>query len=595
MAGRIPQDFIDDLVNRADLGELIGNRVALKKAGREYKGCCPFHNEKTPSFTVSPDKGFYHCFGCGAHGTAIGFLMEYDKMEFVEAIEELASMVGAEVPREAGSAEAPGPSNTPLYELLGEVAPFYQEQLKQSTQAIDYLKSRGLDGETAKRFQVGYAPAGWDALVKQFGERAAVREQLLTTGMCIRKEDRVYDRFRDRVMFPIRDSRGRVIGFGGRTMDGSEPKYLNSPETPVFHKGRELYGLYEARQELRNIERMLVVEGYMDVISLSQHGVHNSVATLGTATTADHLKRLFRLTQEIIYCFDGDRAGRQAAWRALQVSLPEMREGRQIRFLFLPDGEDPDTIVRAEGAAGLEIRLQDSLALSDYMLRELREQTDMETMDGRARLAELAKPLLRMLPDGVYKDLLNQQLAREVGLGADQLSRHIGESENPAPSEYTREAQPVRRQQTGNVTPVRHAVRVILHYSDKLDNFDIPEDLEHCDMAGVPLLMELLHAVHGQKGLRSGALIQRFHDRPERSHLEKLQGQDIPPLNSPVQELNDTLKRIVATAKQQRFEELSAKAASMTPEELQEWNTLRLWKAGKPPPDASENEAEPAA
>ncbi|MDG1462150.1 MAG: DNA primase, partial [Gammaproteobacteria bacterium] len=493
MAGLIPQDFIDDLCNRVDLSEVIGNRITLKKAGREYKGCCPFHNEKTPSFTVSPDKGFYHCFGCGAHGTAIGFLMEHDKLEFVEAIEELASLVGVDVPRHDNGNDKPTHSNAPLYELLGNVANFYQEQLKQSSAAIEYLKARGLNGETAQRFMIGFAPAGWDNLVKKLGEQSINRENLLTTGMLIRKEDRVYDRFRERVQFPIRDSRGRIIGFGGRTMDGSEPKYLNSPETPVFHKGRELYGLYEARQALRNIERLLVVEGYMDVISLSQHGVHNAVATLGTATTPEHLKRLFRITQEVVFCFDGDRAGRQAAWRALQVSLAEMKEGRQIRFLFLPDGEDPDSIVRQEGSAGLAQRLDQSLALSDYMLRELRQQTDMDSMDGRARLAELAKPLLRELPDGVYRDLLSQQLAREVGLDSQRMSQHIGES---AGHDTPPQRQPSRRQSgTGRVTPVRHAVRVILHYAKSIKDIKVPDELPNIDQPGVPLLLELLDAV----------------------------------------------------------------------------------------------------
>jgi DNA primase len=473
MAGRIPQDFIDDLVNRVDLSEVIGNRITLKKAGREYKGCCPFHNEKTPSFTVSPDKGFYHCFGCGAHGTAIKFLTEHDKMDFVEAIEELASLVGVDVPREADDNDAPrGPSNAPLYELMNQVAQFYQKQLKDAQEAIDYLKSRSLDGTTAQRFMLGFAPSGWDNLAQQLGDTSTNREHLLTAGMLIRKDERVYDRFRERVQFPIRDSRGRVIGFGGRTLDGSEPKYLNSPETPIFHKGRELYGLYEAKQALRNIDRLLVVEGYMDVISLSQHGVHNAVATLGTATTPDHLKRIFRITQEVVFCFDGDRAGRQAAWRALQVSLPEMREGRQVRFLFLPEGEDPDTIVKTEGSVGIQRRLEDSLPLSDYLLRELSAQTDMSSMDGRARLAELAKPLLRQLPEGVYRDLLNQKVAAEVGIDSQRLSQHIGEANaTPAPT-YSRKAS--KPPSTGNITPVRHAVRVILHYCQALQDVQIP-------------------------------------------------------------------------------------------------------------------------
>lgn len=578
MAGLIPQDFIDELLSRADLSEVVGNRVALKKAGREYKGCCPFHNEKTPSFTVSPDKGFYHCFGCGAHGSAIRFLMDHDKMEFVEAIEELAQMVGVDVPRDTSTNEQPVKSNAPLYDLLGEVAAFYQQQLKQSPVAVEYLKARGLDGETAQRFLIGFAPPGWDSLLKHLGEKSTNRDHLLTTGMLIRKEDRVYDRFRERVQFPIRDSRGRVLGFGGRTLDGSEPKYLNSPETPVFHKGRELYGLYEARQMLRHIDQLLVVEGYMDVISLSQHGVHNAVATLGTATTSDHLKRLFRITQEVVFCFDGDRAGRQAAWRALQVSLPEMKEGRQVRFLFLPDGEDPDTIVRTEGSIGLQRRLDDSLQLSDYLMRELRDQTDMSSMDGRARLAELAKPLLRELPQGVYLDLLSQQIAKEIGLDSSRLSQHLNEANKAAPQKAMR---PLKKPGgSGKVTLVRHAVRVILHYSQEIRSLDIPEQLAQVDQPGIPLLLELLGSLKSQKGITSGALIQRFDDRPERDALEKLQGLPIPELQDATKELHDTLLRIVHIASEQRLQALTEKATDgLDTDEMAELRELHQWKA----------------
>ncbi len=580
MAGLIPQDFIDDLLNRVDLAEVVGNRVSIKKAGREFKGCCPFHSEKTPSFTVSPDKGFYHCFGCGAHGNAIGFLMENDKMEFVEAIEELAAMIGVDVPREAGSDNArPASSNAALFELMNQAASFYQQNLKDADAAIEYLKSRGLDGKTAQRFMIGFAPPGWDNLLQHLGKGSTEREHLLTTGMLIRKEDRVYDRFRERVQFPIRDSRGRVIGFGGRTMDGSEPKYLNSPETPIFHKGRELYGLYEARQALRTIDKLLVVEGYMDVISLAQHGVNNAVATLGTATTPEHLKRLFRITQEVVFCFDGDRAGRQAAWRALQVSLPEMREGRQIRFLFLPEGEDPDTIVRTEGSTGMQRRLDDSLPLSDYLLRELREQTDMSSMDGRARLAELAKPLLRQLPEGVYRDLLSKQIADEVGLNQERLSQHIDDNDG---ADERRIGRPVKRPEKpgGKVTPVRHAVRVILHYSQQIGAFQVPERLSEVDQPGIPLLQELLEALKSQSGLSSGALIQRFADRPERASLEKLQGMPIPPLKDPTRELQDTLERIVAAANAERLELLTHKAAEgLNPDEMAELRELHHWKA----------------
>jgi len=590
MAGRIPQDFIDDLLARTDLGEVIGNRVQLKQAGREFKACCPFHNEKSPSFTVSPDKGFYHCFGCGAHGTALGFLMEYDKLDFVEAIEELASIAGVDVPRE--QSDAPQTSNTPVYDLLDEAAGWFQGQLKPAQQAVDYLKSRGLEGTTAQRFMLGFAPDGWDNLLNGLASDPVKRETAVTAGLLIRNEDRIYDRFRNRIIFPIRDPRGRVIGFGGRTMDKNDgAKYLNSPETPVFHKGRELYGLYELRQAVRKIDSIIVVEGYMDVISLAQHDVPNSVATLGTATTIDHLKRLFRLTQDIVFCFDGDRAGRQAAWRALQTTLPEMRDGRQVRFLFLPDGEDPDTIARSEGAEGFKRRLAASQSLSDYLLQELESQTDMNSVDGRARLAELAKPLLQRLPDGIYRDLLQQKLASEVGMSADRLGQHIGE----APAEPVRA--PTRRPQAQrgkrSNTPVRQAIRIIMHYPEQLSAVEVPEGLSSVDLPGVDLLLELLKMIRGQETpLTSGMLIQRFQDRPEREPLEKLQGQAIPPMEKPAIELADILRNVAESPKHLRLAELTEKIQMNTAnsDEINEYQALMTWKR-----DAQRAPAEPEA
>src|SRR5579872_2017551 len=416
---RIPQQFIEELLSRADIVALIDSRVPLKKQGREYAACCPFHNEKSPSFFVSPVKQFYHCFGCGAHGTALSFLMEYEHMEFPEAVRELAELTGLEVPVEQG--ENPTSSNAPLYEALDKAANYYREQLKQAPVAIDYLKGRGLTGEIAKEFGLGYVPAGWDNLLKAIGKDEAAVKALLAAGMLIEKqgEHRYHDRFRERVMFPIRDGRGRIIGFGGRVLGKGEPKYLNSPETALFHKGRELYGLYEARQALRDIPRLLVVEGYMDVVALAQYGVRYAVATLGTSTTEEHLKKLFRVAPEVVFCFDGDRAGRAAAWRALENALPEAQDGRQIRFLFLPEGEDPDTLVRKEGREAFEARMtKGAVPLSDYLLDSLETQTDMGTTEGRARLVSLAKPLLARLPQGVFRSMLKYELARRASMSA---------------------------------------------------------------------------------------------------------------------------------------------------------------------------------
>src|SRR6201996_7994460 len=378
--GRIPQSFIDELIARADIAEIIGTRVPLKKAGREYKACCPFHDEKTPSFWVSPDKQFYHCFGCGAHGTALGFLMEYDRLPFPEAVEDLAARLGIAVPHEVSAAAEPGDATAPLYDLLGKVADFYHANLLRDARAQAYIQKRGLSAETIERFRIGYAGDAWQDVLRRFGTGERTQQQLLATGLIIERErpgsggDRYYDRFRDRLMFPIRDTRGRVIAFGGRVLETGEPKYLNSPETALFHKGKELYGLYEPRLARRALKRLMVVEGYMDTVALHQAGLNYAVATLGTSTSAEHLRRAFRLVSELVFCFDGDRAGRAAAWRALQQALPEAREGREIRFLFLPEGEDPDSLVGREGSEHFEARFDAALPLSEYLVSPLLEQ-----------------------------------------------------------------------------------------------------------------------------------------------------------------------------------------------------------------------------
>ncbi len=413
MAGRIPQSFINDLLDRVDIVEVIDARVKLKKAGKNYQARCPFHNEKTPSFSVSPDKQFYHCFGCQESGTALTFLLEHDRMDFVEAVETLAAMVGLEVPREQGQRD--NTRQVSLYDLLKQAALRYQRSLRTSEAAIAYLKDRGLTGLVAKDFGIGYAPDAWDTLLTEFRGRSA---ELLEAGLVIKNEKgRTYDRFRDRIMFPIRDTRGRVIGFGGRVLAGeSGPKYLNSPETPVFHKGRELYGLYEARRAVRKLSRFVVVEGYMDVVALAQHGVPYAVATLGTATSDAHFTKLFRYASEVICCFDGDAAGRQAAWRALESALPTLEDGRQLKFMFLPDGEDPDTIVRSQGRAAFEARLDEAITATEYLFNQLLSGLDLKTMEGRARLSNLAQPHIARLPEGVLKSLMTQRLQTLTGL-----------------------------------------------------------------------------------------------------------------------------------------------------------------------------------
>jgi len=426
--GRIPQHFIDELVARTDIIEVIGSRVQLKRAGREYKACCPFHDEKTPSFWVSPDKQFYHCFGCGAHGTALGFVMEYEHLGFVEAVEELASRAGLEVPREGGQAPQSQPHDE-VYLALERASLFFRQSLSGEPRAREYLAKRGLTQEIIQRFGIGYAPARWDALLDRYGATDDERQVLHRAGLVIERQAEAgkphtpgyYDRFRDRVMFPIRDTRGRAIAFGGRVLDQGEPKYLNSPETELFHKGRELYGLFECRQATRSLQRLMVVEGYMDVVSLHQAGITYAVATLGTSTTPEHLSRIFRLVGEVVFCFDGDRAGRAAAWRALENAVGELKQGRQVRFLFLPEGHDPDTLVQQEGAAAFEARLANATPLADYLIRELAARSDPSSVDGRAKLVELARPLVRRIPSDVYRELLVQQLAEAVRMPAGRL------------------------------------------------------------------------------------------------------------------------------------------------------------------------------
>jgi DNA primase len=516
MAGRIPPDFIDDLLARTDIVDLIGSRIQLRKAGKDYQARCPFHDEKSPSFTVSREKQFYHCFGCGAHGTAIGFLMEYDRLGFREAIEDLAHRSGLEVPIE-GASNQPGPDHTPLYELLDQAAQLYRHQLREHTEApraIDYLKGRGLSGVIAARYGLGYAPPGWDFLGSRLGQDQKVQGLLAQAGLVTDQDGKRYDRFRDRIMFPIRDRRGRVIGFGGRVLGDAKPKYLNSPETPVFHKGRELYGLYEAQQVRRKLERLLVVEGYLDVIALAQFGIDYAVATLGTATTEDHLQVLLRSAPELVFCFDGDQAGRTAAWKALETALPFATGNQSLRFLFLPEGEDPDTLIRAEGQAAFEARIGSSTPLSKFLFDRLQETVgDMISGDGRARLAALARPLIERVPVGIYRDMLNGHLA---GL------THI------APGPTGRSPQPSRRRAGQTRQPTRPS-RVALAIALLLDHPELAseaaalvDDWRRSDNPGVAILAQVLDSIVAHPNINKATLIERWRDHPHFDYLQRL-------------------------------------------------------------------------
>ena len=568
MPGRIPQTFIDEIVTRSDVVEIIGSRITLKKAGREFKACCPFHSEKTPSFWVSPEKQFYHCFGCGAHGTVVGFLMQYEKLEFPEAIAALAERAGLELPREAQDTQRSG--SVDLYDVMSSATRFFEQNLKDNERAREYLAHRGIDAATAQAFALGYATDSWNALLNRFGAHDEERRRLLQAGLIIERDSKgaerqagFYDRFRDRLMFPIRDGRGRILAFGGRIIDAGEPKYLNSPETPLFHKGRELYGLYEARQARADFKRLLIVEGYMDVVRLHQAGITFAVATLGTATTQEHLNKIFRITSEVVFCFDGDRAGRQAAWRALENALPLARDGRELKFMFLPEGQDPDTLIAAEGREKFEARLQTAMPMSEYLLSHLSQQADLAHVDGRAKLAALARPLFLRMPEGVYRELLADRLAAEIRMPAAKLKELLlagaprPESQDPAPR-IGRASMSVGR---GNL--LTQAIGLVLHYPSAARAVVRPEQLDAVDTPGAPVLRELLAQARDSATPSTAVILERWRERPEFSRLTDLAGATplVADAKAAVSELQMAIEKIAeAHGPGQRVNELLRKA-----------------------------------
>jgi len=516
MGGLIPDSFIEELLGRTDIVEIIERRVPLKRAGREFQACCPFHDEKTASFTVSPQKQFYHCFGCGAHGSAIGFLMNFEGLEFVDAVEDLAHHAGLEVPREVTRTAKP---SADLYEILESAAVFYQEELKNSPEAVAYLKKRGLSGEIAKEFGIGFAPQGWDKLITHLGTDSNRLARLRRSGMLSQGKSGEYDKFRHRIMFPIHDRRGRVIGFGGRAFDDDGPKYLNSPETELFHKGRELYGLYLARKSQAKLDRILVVEGYMDVVALAQFGFGNCVATLGTATTGDQAELLFRAADEVVFCFDGDRAGRKAAWRALEATLPRLREGRQARFLFLPEGEDPDSMVRQLGAEAFSARLDQAQPLSGFFFDHFTQAVDMESIDGRAKLVELTKPLLDKIPEGVFHDMMISHLET---LARHRISERSGRAVKSAKSART-SGKPVQQR-----TPMRVALAHLVQNPALASVAGGMEAFDGCDLPGFEIYRELVDFCAKSPNMTTAQLLELWHDHPAQSHMNTLATWQLP-------------------------------------------------------------------
>ncbi|AXI84131.1 DNA primase [Xylella taiwanensis] len=570
---RIPDAFIDELLARTDIVEVVGSRLPLKRQGKEYASRCPFHDERSASFYVSPAKQFYHCFGCGAHGTAISFLMNYDRLEFLDAVDELAKHAGMEVPRETQPNQAQQDDSRALYAALEAASHFFQKHLESSPKVQAYLNERGVDSSTRTRFQIGYAPDGYSALKDTLGTDQRRIALLDRAGMFSKNDrDHVYDKFRDRVMFPIFDRRGRVIAFGGRVLDKDKsPKYLNSPETALFHKGRELYGLWQVRQAHQNIERLIVVEGYMDVISLFQFGVTQAVATLGTATTVEHAELLFRNAPDVYFCFDGDNAGRKAGWRALESVLPRMKEGRQAFFLFLPDGEDPDTIVRKEGKDAFNERLKQAIPLSQFFFDALSRDITLSTLDGKARLAERARPLLMQIPDGAFNDLMRQHLAHLTGVNvAHPVSAPTATSRPPAHI-------PTQKRNLVHAT-----IAIVLQQPSLVMTLDnqSPLAITGLRQPGIDLLLELLDLVRQRPEITTGTLLEHFTEREEHVLLRTLATQAIPgDASTWTQELHGAITQMEKQLLQQRLDELQAKQRTQRLDETDKYELRELLKA----------------
>jgi len=547
MASKIPQSFIDQVVNQTDIVDLIDSYIDLKPKGKEYIACCPFHGEKTPSFTVNREKQFYHCFGCGAHGTAIGFLMEHEGLEFVETIEVLAQRLGLEVSYEKGSQKNDVLSDT--YTALDTTNRYYQLQLRKHPEAIEYLKSRGITGEISQRFNIGFAPPGFDNLRNQLDIQSAT---LIKAGLLTEKSPgKIYDRFRHRIMFPIKDPRGRVIAFGGREIDGSSPKYINSPETDLFHKGSTLYGLYEARQALGKIKSLLVVEGYMDVVALAQHGVDNAIATLGTATTSQNIRNLLRYTSNLIFCFDGDRAGKDAAWKALEQILPEYKDGIDIRFAFMPQGEDPDSLIRSAGQQAFQNHLEQALPLSEYFFSKLTTEVDTSSLDGKAKLANLAQPLISKIPKIVFKDLMLKELNIRVGASITSSPHETKSSYNA--SQFSS----LQQKRGAKYTKTRLAIALLLREPQLVEYALAEEQLNQLQTTpGVPLLIELLAIIQEEPTLTSSALIERFHGRDEYPILKKLVLWELPDMNNREHSFRQTMQRFHEDIRRKEFDDL---------------------------------------
>lgn len=569
---KIPQTFIDDLLMRIDIVDLIDKRVPLKKTGANYSARCPFHQEKSPSFSVSQRKQFYYCFGCGASGNAIGFLMEHERLSFIEAVEYLAHAAGLTIPIETNAA---APDNRKvLYEIVKLAADFYEQQLRQhpeAEKAKDYLKNRGLTGKIAKYFLLGYAPSGWENLKQHLAKFD--ENDLIATGLLIKNEQgRTYDRFRERIIFPIRDRQGRVIGFGGRVLNNDTPKYLNSPETPIFHKGSELYGLYEALEHHRHLDEIIVVEGYMDVIALAQQGIHHAVATLGTATTRQNAERLFRQSKRILFCFDGDNAGRTAAWRALENILALLEDDITVMFAFLPEGDDPDSLVRREGADGFYRYLKTAQPLSRFLLEHLKAETDLQSLDGRARLAKLAEPYIKQIPGKLFQHSLITELAKSSDIPTEELRGLFGLPSLPTTSVTapTLKNDFMSKNKLNQLSVMQQTLSLILQYPQQLKEIIDLEKYHDIELPGSDILIRLFTIIGNETNLNTANLLERWRDTPTYMVLVKLAMREIPLTEEELlPELNGLLNKLYIQSIEAKVSSLQDKAIrnELTPEQ----------------------------
>ena len=552
MSGRISREFIDDLLVRVDIVDLIDSHVPLKKTGNNYVARCPFHTEKTPSFSVNRNKQFFHCFGCGASGNAISFLMDFSHLDFIEAVEDLANFAGIDVQRESLDINSAYKKDdlSNLYLLMDRVAAFYVEQLRLTPKAIEYLKARSVKGEIARDFILGYAPDKWNALTEKFDQQL-----LIDAGLLVIKDDgRAYDRFRDRIMFPIRDKRARIIGFGGRVIDDSLPKYLNSPETSLFHKGKEVYGLYELLEKNSKPQRILIVEGYLDVIALAQYGINYAVAALGTAASQAHLDLLFRFSSELVFCFDGDRAGREAAWRAMESTFSCLKHGRQMRIMILPKNHDPDSLVREEGLSGFTARVQSAQPLSDYFFEHFTEELNLSEMEGRAQLIGKAKPYLEKLPEGVFREMMFDRLKELSGQSSLESLENlvIGDFAKQKPLQF----------EPSRLSSARVAIALLLQ-RPSLAEIVIQKDIDWngLEFRGIQLFKNILEVIGDKKSINTAVLIEHYRDTNEEKSVKALALLDVYVSDDKIEDVFcDALNVLLKQARDLGISKLLAKA-----------------------------------